>query len=238
MTGALEGKRVLVVGGSSGMGEATARLAAEAGGRVTIAARDHDRLAAAAKRLGPAVEPVRLDAMSDASVTAFFADGTVWDHVVSCIGAGGRGNVKELEMAPALAAMDGKFWAGFRIARAARIAADGSLTFVSGGLSQRPRAGAALIAAINAALENLSRGLALELAPVRVNTVSPGPVDTPMWDRYGAEMKRQFLDGAAAHVPLKRVAEPAEIAEIILFFMTNRYITGAVVPVDGGSSLA
>jgi NAD(P)-dependent dehydrogenase (short-subunit alcohol dehydrogenase family) len=234
----LRGKKVLVVGGSSGMGEATARLAAGAGALVTIAARDHDRLAGAAKRIGHKVEPAILDAMSDAAVTKFFADGAVWDHVVSCVGAGGRGNIKELEMAPALAAMDGKFWAGFRVARAANIAPDGSLTFVSGGLSQRPRGGAALIAAINAALENLSRGLALEFAPIRVNTVSPGPVDTPMWDRYGAAQKNQFLAGAAAHVPLRRVADPAEIAEIILFFMTNRYVTGTVVPVDGGSSLA
>lgn len=234
---ALGGKKVLVVGGSSGMGEATAKLASHAGAKVTIASRDHDRLAAAAKRIGHGVEPVKLDAMSDASVTKFFADGTVWDHVVSCVGAGGRGKVGELDMAASLAAMDGKFWAGFRIARAAKIAPDGTLTFVSGGLGQRPAAGAALISAINGALECLSRGLALELAPIRVNTVSPGPVDTPMWDRYGAEMKKKFLDGAASRVPLKRVAQPEEIAEMILFFMTNRFITGTVVQVDGGSTL-
>ncbi len=235
--GALDGKRVLVVGGSSGMGEAAAKLAAEAGAKVTIAARSHDRLAAAAKRIGHKVEPAIVDAMSNESVDKFFADGAVWDHVVSCVGAGGRGNVRDLDMAAALAAMDGKFWAGFRIARRARIAPDGSLTFVSGGLSQRPAAGAALISAINGALEKLSQGLALELAPVRVNTVSPGPVDTPMWDRYGAEMKKKFLDGAAARVPLKRVAQPEEIAEIVLFFMTNRFVTGTVVPLDGGSTL-
>jgi NAD(P)-dependent dehydrogenase (short-subunit alcohol dehydrogenase family) len=236
--GALDGKKVLVVGGSSGMGEATAKLAAEAGAKVTIAARDHDRLAAAAKRVGHGVEPALLDALSDESVAKFFASGAVWDHVAVSVGAGGRGNVKELEMAPALAAMDGKFWAAFRIARAARIASAGSLTFVSGGLSQRPAAGAALIAAINGALEKMSVGLALEMAPIRVNTVSPGPVDTPMWDRYGAEQKKKFLDGAASHVPLKRVAQPDEIAEIILFFMTNRFVTGTVVPLDGGSSRA
>jgi NAD(P)-dependent dehydrogenase (short-subunit alcohol dehydrogenase family) len=235
--GALDGKKILVVGGSSGMGEAAAKLAAQAGGKVTIAARDHGRLAAASKRIGLGVEPALLDAMSDTSVEKFFADGTIWDHVVSCVGAGGRGNVKELEMAASLAAMDGKFWAAFRIARAARIAQNGSLTFVSGALSQRPAAGAALISAINAALENLSRGLALEMAPIRVNTVSPGPVDTPMWDRYGPDMKKKFLEGAASRVPLKRVAQPEEIAEILLFFMTNRFVTGTVVPLDGGSTL-
>jgi NAD(P)-dependent dehydrogenase (short-subunit alcohol dehydrogenase family) len=235
--GALDGKKVLVVGGSSGMGEAAAKLAAAAGAKVTIAARDRDRLAAAAKRIG-GVEPVTLDAMSDHAVEQFFADGTVWDHVVSCVGAGGRGNIRELEMAAALAAMDGKFWAGVRIAKYARIAPDGSLTFVSGALSQRPAAGASIISAVNAALERFSQGLALELAPIRVNTVSPGPVDTPMWDRYGAAAKQKFLDGAATRVPLKRVAQPEEIGEIVLFFMVNRFVTGTVVPLDGGSTLA
>jgi len=236
--GALQGKTVLVVGGSSGMGEATALLAARAGARVTIAARGRDRLAAAAKRIGHGVAPATLDASSDSSVETFFGCGATWDHVVSCVGAGGRGLVRELEMSAAMAAMDGKFWAGVRIARRARIVANGSLTFVSGGLSQRPAAGAALIAAINGALEKMSQGLALEMAPIRVNTVSPGPVDTPMWDRYGAEMKQKFLEGAAARVPLKRVAQPVEIAEIVLFFMTNQFVTGTVVPLDGGSSLA
>lgn len=236
--GALDGKKVLVVGGSSGMGEGIAKLAALAGAKVTIAARGHDRLAAAAKRIGHGVEPAMLDAQSDASVHKFFADGTVWDHVAISAGGGGRGPIKELEIATALAAMDGKFWAAFRVAKAASIAKDGSLTFVSGGLSQRPAAGASIIAAVNGALEKMSVGLALELAPIRVNTVSPGPVDTPMWDRYGPEQKKKFLEGAAAHVPLKRVAHPEEIAEIVLFFMTNRFVTGTVVPLDGGSSRA
>lgn len=234
----LQRKKVVVIGGSSGMGLAAAKLAADAGAKVTIAGRSKERLGEALKSLGQGVEGRVMDAMDDPSVTAFFADGTVWDHVVCSVGAGGRGNVRDMETAPALAAMNGKFWAAFRVARAAKIAPGGSLTFVSGALSQRPSAGAALIAAINAALENLSRGLALELAPIRVNTVSPGPVDTPMWDRYGPEQKRKFLEGAASHVPLRRVAQPEEIAEIILFFMTNSFVTGTVVPLDGGSTLA
>src|SRR6185312_6159449 len=202
--GALDGKKVLVVGGSSGMGEGVAKLAAHAGAKVTIASRNHDKLAAAAKRIGKGVEPAILDATSDAAVTE----------------------------------MDAKFWIAFRVAKAATIAKDGSLTFVSGGLSQRPAAGASIIAAINGALEKMSVGLALEFAPIRVNTVSHGPVDTPMWDRYTAEQKKKFLDGAASHVPLKRVAHPDEIAELVMFFMTNRFVTGTVVPLDGGSSRA
>src|SRR6185437_11105022 len=190
--GALDGKKVLVVGGSSGMGEGAAKLAAHAGAKVTIASRNHDKLAAAAKRIGKGVEPAILDATSDAAVTKFFAEGAVWDHVVISAGGGGRGNIKDLDIATAMTAMDAKFWIAFRIAKAATIAA----------------------------LEKMSVGLALEFAPIRVNTVSPGPVDTPMWDRYTAEQKKKFLDGAASHVPLKRVAHPDEIAELVLFFMT------------------
>jgi len=234
----LSGKKILVFGGSSGMGESVAKLAAKAGGKVTIASRSAEKLAASAKLIGHGVATATVDATSDDSVKKFFADGTVWDHVCVSVGAGGRGPVRELDTKAALAAMDGKFWAAFRVAKYANIAKTGSLTFVSGGLSQRPAAGASIIAAVNGALEKMSVGLALELAPVRVNTVSPGPVDTPMWDRYGAEQKKKFLEGAASHVPLKRVAHPDEIGDAVLFMMTNEFVTGTVVPLDGGSSRA
>jgi len=234
----LEGKKILVVGGSSDMGLAAAQLAAKAGARVTIASRSAEKLAEAAKTLGPNATTRNVDVTDDKAVAAFFADGTVWDHVVCSVGAGGRGPIKEIDLQAAYAAMEGKFWAAFLVARHAKIAPDGTLTFVSGGLSQKPAAGAALIAAVNAALENMSRGLALEMAPIRVNTISPGPVDTPMWDRYTPEQKRQFLAGAASHVPLRRVAKPEEIGEVIIACMTSTYITGTVIPVDGGSTLA
>ena len=157
----LDGKRILVVGGSSGMGLATAQLAAKVGGLVTIASRSAEKLAKAAKSLGPSVKTAALDVTDDKAVAAFFAGGTVWDHVVCSVGSGGRGPVKEIDLKAAYEAMEGKFWAAFLVARHAKIAADGTLTFVSGAHSQKLSAGAVLIAAINAALENMSRGLAL-----------------------------------------------------------------------------
>jgi NAD(P)-dependent dehydrogenase (short-subunit alcohol dehydrogenase family) len=129
--------------------------------------------------------------------------------------------------------MNSKFWGAYRVARAARIAPKGSLTLVSGYLSIRPRKGAAIQSAINAAVEGLARGLALELAPVRVNTVSPGLVDTPLLDRFG-DAKQGMLAQAASGLPVGMVGEPEHIARQIIACMTNAYMTGSTIYLDGG----
>jgi NAD(P)-dependent dehydrogenase (short-subunit alcohol dehydrogenase family) len=140
-------------------------------------------------------------------------------------------------MADAMAAMNGKFWTYFRIARAARIATGGSLTLVSGGLGSKPAPGAALVSAINAAIEGLTRGLALDFAPTRVNTVSPGIIDTPLWDRMTATDRQAMYAKATATLPARRVGKPEDVGQAILFLMTNPFATGSVLHLDGGSLL-
>lgn len=233
----LAGKTVQVVGGSSGIGLATANAAAAAGARVTIASRSGARLDAAAKAIGSGVAARRLDAGDDASVAAFFADGTAWDHIVASAGLGGRGRLADLATADAQAAMNGKFWAYFRIARAARLAAGGTLTVVSGGLGHKPAPGAALVSTINAAVEGLVRGLAIDLAPARVNAVSPGIVDTPLWDRMAPSDRAAMYQRAAATLPARRIGQPADVAQAILMLMTNPFATGSVSILDGGALL-
>lgn len=233
----LEGKSVLVVGGSSGMGLATARAAAEAGAGVTIASRSEDKLARAAEAVGHGVAARRLDATDDVSVEAFFNDAGVWDHVVLSAGAGGRGRLPDIAMEDAHAAMEAKFWAYFRVARAARIAPAGSLTFVSGGLGRKPAPGAALVSAVNAAIEGLTIGLAIDLAPTRVNTVSPGIVDTPLWDRMTSAEREAMYARAAATLPARRIGRPEDVAQAIVHMMTNPFLTGAVLTLDGGGRL-
>ncbi|MDB5405429.1 MAG: short-chain dehydrogenase/reductase [Rhodospirillales bacterium] len=230
-------KKVLVVGGSSGIGLATARAAANAGARVTIAARSKARLAAAIAAIGPNVTRRQLDAGDDASVAAFFADAGEWDHVVATAGKGGRGRLPDIAMPDALDAMNAKFWSYYRIARAARIASGGSLTFVSGTIGSKPTPGAALVSAINAAIEGLARGLALDLSPVRVNTVSPGIIDTPLWDRLSEGERQALFDRAAANLPARRIGQPEDVAQAILFLMTNPFATGTVVHLEGGGLL-
>ena len=233
----LHGQHVLVVGGSSGIGLATARAAVEAGAHVTIAGRSEAKLELAVQALGHGAVGKPVDAMDDASVEAFFADGKVWNHVVATTGAGGRGEISRIAMADAFAAMNGKFWTYFRIARAAKIASGGSLTLVSGALGSKPAPGAALVSAINAAIEGLTRGLAIDFAPTRVNTVSPGIIDTPLWDRMPAADKSAMYAKAAATLPARRIGQPQDVGQAILFLMTNPFATGSVLHLDGGAAL-
>lgn len=233
----LKGKNILVVGGSSGMGLATAQALAALGSEVTIASRSAENLAAATTVIDGEVVTRPLDGTNDAAVEAFFTDTPAWDHVVVSAGSGGRGRIDEFPIQDAFKAMNGKFWLYYRIARAAKVANDGSLTFVSGALSQKPAPGAALISAVNAAIEGLTRGLAIDLAPTRVNTVCPGLIDTPMWDRMPEADKLAMYARSAENLPAGRVGQPEDVAQTIIYLMTNQFSTGAVVPLEGGSFL-
>jgi NAD(P)-dependent dehydrogenase (short-subunit alcohol dehydrogenase family) len=238
MTQDLLGQRMLVLGGSSGIGLATAQLAAAAGARVTIASRDKAKLDTALTDLGAGVAAAVLDTGDQAALDRFFAADDAWDHVVISAAQTPSGPVRGLALADARAAMDSKFWGAYRVARLARIREGGSLTFVSGFLSVRPSANSVLQGAINAALEALARGLALELAPVRVNAVSPGLIDTPLWGQMEAEKREAMFARAAANLPARRMGQAEDIARAIVFLATTPFATGSTVRVDGGGAIA
>lgn len=233
----LSEKRVLVVGGSSGIGRSVARLAAELGAAVTIASRSAERLAAAKADIGD-VAAVSLDARNETAVRSFFDKNGTFDHVVVSAADFVGSPLRTSSLADAREAMDSKFWSAVNVARAARIEAGGSLCFVSGVLSRRPAAGATLLSAINAAVEVLAQALALELAPVRVNCVSPGRIDTDWWRRLPAADRQALMQRTAAALPVKRVGAPEDVAKQAVLFMVNDYMTGSVVAVDGGASIA
>jgi len=238
MSNRLTDQRVLVIGGSSGIGEATARQAAQAGAQVTIASRSLERLADALRRLPPGVTSAALDASDADDVATFFRAGASWDHVVVSASSTRTGPARSLPMSDAQAAMQSKFWSAYHVGRSARIAAGGSLTFVSGVYSVRPSPTAVLQGAINAALEALARGLALELAPaVRVNAVSPSTTETPLWDRLGSGKADKFAV-MTARLPVGRIAQPGDIAAAILFLAANPFATGSTLLIDGGDALA
>src|SRR5260221_5627494 len=152
MSDKLKNTRVLVLGGSSGIGLSTAAAAAEAGASVTIASRSQPKLDAALSRLGSDARAVVLDTGDEAAVRRFFADEAPWDHVVVLAAPTPSGPVRMLGLADAKTAMESKFWGAYRVARAAKINDSGSLTFVSGFLSVRPSASSVLPGSIKAAL--------------------------------------------------------------------------------------
>ena len=229
----LAGKKVVVVGGSSGIGLATAEMARREGADVIIASRNVERLDKAAGTLNAIAIPA--DVTSDDSVAELFRRCGPVDHVVVTAAQLRTGPFKAVAMEDVRITMEGKFWGAWRVAKAAEIRAGGSLTLVSGFLSVRPRPNSAIVSAANGALESLSRALALELAPVRVNCISPGIVDTPIRAAMPEEARRDMLAKAAAALPAGRVGAAEDIARQILSFMANGFATGSTVYIDGGA---
>lgn len=234
----LNAQRVLVIGGSSGIGEAAALMAARHGASVCIASRSAEKCDAALSRLPAGVVAHSLDVCDAAAVAAFFETHEPWDHVVLAGSSTKVGSIQDMPLADAQAAMQNKFWGAYHVGRSARIRPSGSLTFVSGVFAQRPVVGAVLQGAINGALESLMRGLALAMAPaVRVNAVSPSTTATPLWDRLGEAGRAAKFAEMSARLPVGRVAEPDDIARAIWFVATSPFSTGSTVLVDGGDAL-
>lgn len=232
------GKRVLIAGGTSGVGLATAQEFAALRAEVTIASRSKAKIDAALATLGDNATGISLDLRDDGAVERFAGSVNPFDHVVISAAETRAGRVDTLPLSQAYAAMDSKFWGTYRLARTIPIVSAGSLTIVSGYLSVRPGKAAALQSAINAALEALVRGLALEFAPVRVNAVSPGLLQTPLWDTMPQADRESMFDAAAKRLPTNRVGKAKDIADAILFVAGNGYATGSTVFVDGGGSIA
>jgi NAD(P)-dependent dehydrogenase (short-subunit alcohol dehydrogenase family) len=236
MTIDLKGQRVLVVGAGGGIGAAAAKTFAAAGAQVIAAGRDGPKLEAAARAASG--ETLILDFLDNAAVEAAFETSAPFDHVVIAAAATKSGPVGGLSLEDAKASMESKFWGAYRVARAVKVKDGGSITFVSGFLSNRPSPTAVLQGAINAALEALARGLALERAPVRVNTVSPGLIDTPLYARMSEADRTAMFERTAARLPARRVGQPEDIAQAIVFLATNPFATGSTVTVDGGGTIA
>jgi NAD(P)-dependent dehydrogenase (short-subunit alcohol dehydrogenase family) len=235
----LKGQRVLIIGGSSGIGFAPAKEAIGAGAIVTIAAHDKRSLDAAAAELGAADVSTRtVDTLDNASVERLFEEAGAFRHVVVTAAWTRVGSIRDLSLEDGYKSMDSKFWGAYRVARAAKLESGGSLTLISGVLSRRPDPKAVLQGAINAAVEALVCGLAIEFAPIRVNAISPGLVDTPLYAGMDAEKRKDMLEKAARELPARRVGQASDIAQAILLTATNPYITGATILVDGGTSIA
>lgn len=236
IAGPLAGKHVVVIGGTSGIGLAIAEHSLAAGARVTAASRNPGR-AAGTVPAGIAAEQV--DITSATSVGSLLERVGAFDHLAVSAGATALGTVRELDSGAARAFMDTKFWGAYEGVRAAadRIAQDGSIVLIGGIASRKHGPGRPVMAAINAALEAFGKANAVDLAPVRVNVIAPGLVETPAFADVPADVRQRLMAQYVASVPVARVGLPEDIASTAVFLMTNGYVTGSVVDVDGGVQL-
>lgn len=235
----LANQTVVVLGGSSGIGLATAKAAKAEGARVIVTGRSRERLQKAQAELGTEARTVALDVTDEDGTRSLFSKLDHVDHVFITAGTVLLDPRLEPDAETVRPALDIRFWGAFYAAKyaAPKMGAGGSMTFMSGVTSIRPLRGASVTTASCGAIEAFARSLAVDLAPIRVNVIQPGPVDTPMLAGLRSERRSAFLAERAAHVPVKRIGHPEEIAEGVLFLMKNGYVNGITLRMDGGEAL-
>ena len=235
----LNAQTVVVIGGSAGIGLETARRAAAEGASIVITGRDPERLQRAALDLG-AVQSAPFDASDPASLRAFFQNlPAPVDHVMVTAGAPHYGPPLEMSPEEARRGLTEHLLLALEVARQAsgKVRPPGSLVFVGGTGARRPRAGAAIVSTATAAFPALIANLALELAPVRVNLIAAGFVDTPLSARLlGDDLDRRRAE-LRATLPIRRVVVAADVAALAVHIMSNTALTGATYDIDGGQQL-
>jgi NAD(P)-dependent dehydrogenase (short-subunit alcohol dehydrogenase family) len=232
----LEGRVVVVIGGGSGIGLAVATKAVAAGARVVIGGRGTERLSRALETLGPSARAHPVDTADKDTIKAFFAAVGAFDHLFTPAASYGLGPIAEIDDDVAESPFRSKFWGQYWAVRHAigHIASTGSIVLMAGAAGARPLKGASAYAACNSAIEGLGRALAVELAPVRVNTVSPGTIDGHLWRQRPDHVREQAFDQYRQLSLAGRPGTEDEVAETVLFLMKNSFMTGSVLYPDGG----
>ena len=236
---ALLGQTVVVIGGSAGIGLATARAARAEGADVIIAARNPERLERAAQELG-AVASAAFDAGDPAALERFFADlPTPIDHVLVSAGGPYYAPLAEMDFEKASRSFDDHIFLALRVARLAlgKVRPGGSLAFIGGTGGRRPGIGLSAIGAGTAAMPAVVENLALEVAPIRVNLIAAGFVDTPLSASLLGDQLDARREQLRSTLPIARVVGPDDVASLAIHLMTNTALTGATYDIDGGQQL-
>jgi NAD(P)-dependent dehydrogenase (short-subunit alcohol dehydrogenase family) len=238
MTGSLDGQTILVIGRGSGLARAVAVAARDAGAKVVAAGRDQDALAAAYTD-EPDVSTETVDLTDEVSISALSGRLGSVDHVVSTASARARGRVPDLDRDAIRLSFDTKVIGPLMLAKhlAPQINPGGSFVIFSGVAAAKIAVGTLGVAITNAAADTLARSLALELAPIRVNAISPGVIDTGAWDALGEQGKAGYFADISARNPARRIGTPDDIAAAVLFALTNTFLTGQTLHIDGGEPL-
>jgi NAD(P)-dependent dehydrogenase (short-subunit alcohol dehydrogenase family) len=237
MGSALRDKTVLIVGRGGGIARAVTLLARSEGARVIVAGRDRAKLANSYDDPGISAEPI--DITDDDSIVALAERVGRVDHLVSTASARARGKLADLQRQNLLQSFDTKVIGPTMLAKhfASQMNPGGSFVLFSGVHAFKHNVGYLGVGITNGAVDFLTRWLAVELAPIRVNAISPGVIDTGAWDAMGDDGKRDYFERIAAHNPAGRIGTPDDIAAAVLFAMTNTFMTGVTLKIDGGEPL-
>lgn len=239
MVTTLKDKKIVVIGGSSGIGFQVAQKAVHQGATVTIGARNRTKLAQAAETLAHDTQALAVDTLDRSSIIAFFAKTGDFDHLFISAATYSVVSIENDDIEAAESPFKSKFWGQYRSVQQALpfISKEGSITLMSGAAGARPIKGAAAYAACNSAIEVLGRALAIDLAPVRVNTISPGTIDGHLWQNRPEAIKKAAFAHYSQVALVGRPGTEDEVADTVLFLMTNTFITGSTLYPDGGYTL-
>ncbi|MFF5208145.1 SDR family oxidoreductase [Streptosporangium sp. NPDC000396] len=235
----LRGSRLVVIGAGAHTGRSLAVTASAAGADLVLAGPDLRALEQTAGEMAGPARVVPVDLSDEESIAKLAVEVGGFDHLVSTAAMPANGPVTQLDLDAVRRAFAAKVIGPLLLAKhlAGQVRDGGSFTFFSGVAAWRPAPGRTVMATTNGALAFLVEALAVELAPIRVNAVSPGIVDSGSWDAMGAD-KEAFLRGVAERNPARRVGTPEDLVQAVLFAIGNPYVTGTVLHVDGGGRLA
>jgi NAD(P)-dependent dehydrogenase (short-subunit alcohol dehydrogenase family) len=235
-----ENKRVVIIGGSSGIGLAVAEEAASQGADVVIVSSKAERVQEAIQSIGGNVRGEAVDVFDEKSVESFFTNIGAFDHLVFTAGESLQlHELADTDLKQARHAFELRYWAALAAVKygSPHIRKGGSIVLTTGVAGRRPHKGWALAASVCGTIEALTRALAVELAPIRVNAVSPGVVRTNLWQNMSADEREQLFESVGKRLPVGRVGEAHDIAQAYLFLMQEGFSTGQTVVVDGGTVL-
>jgi NAD(P)-dependent dehydrogenase (short-subunit alcohol dehydrogenase family) len=236
----LNGKKVIVLGASSGIGLATAKAAALEGAQIVIVSGNQERIDAALKELPASSEGYAVDLRDEKNIKTLFEQMGNFDHLVYTASSNiSPENLVDMDLETAHDYFKLRFWSPFAAIKYAvpRINPGGSITLTSGIANPRPGKGWALGASTSGAMEGLTRAMAVELAPIRVNIVSPGVVKTNLWSSLTETGRENFYKTVGDAMLVGRVGGPEDIAQTYLYLMKQQFSTGQVIIVDGGAVL-
>ncbi|MFE4045991.1 SDR family oxidoreductase [Priestia megaterium] len=236
----LKGKKIVIIGGSSGIGFESAKQVIAQGAEVIIASRSKNKLQNAKEQLGARATAFTLDTTQEQQVQSFFEKVGQFDHLVVSAAETSSGSFLDTNTTQARQLFENKFWGQYYAAKygAPKVLPHGSIILFSGVVAYKSMVGSSMLGAVNAAVSNLAQTLALELAPIRVNIISPGIIDTPSRNKMPEEIRNHFYATMGNKLPVKRIGRAEDVAQSVLYLLQNSFVTGTVLHVEGGHILS